>query len=340
MPLPCSGTAAARQRADYRCRDPASAAGSTAACHVRPPIRALEADDPRRGAGATRRWLRGDEATCGDDVLVSQPSDVRVCGACHRPLAPTEAARKDADGQWTHVTCPSDAEYAKHMAALRPRRPVPSLPFRVDTPSPGVVRGFLAAMWLLFAVVGLGMMTDSVAFGSVFAGVFGVLAVRAARCGVVVADANGVVARTTYWTYRWPWERIDHFSAETRLVGQMAYTRRVLCVYFKSGKSKWLMEIAAKESNASPVDDAALDLNAVNPDRPTAPSSESQAEEVSASASGERPAPLMWVPVACVAAAASIAILVAGPDWLWGAAVIPVAAARGFYLRLRDRASD
>ena len=275
-----------------------------------------------------------------DAVQVSEPSHARICAACGRSLAPSEAARKEADGRWAHVRCPSDAEYTDHMAALRPQRAIPSLPFRVDTPSPGMVRYFLAAVWIFFALIGLGIMTDSVAFGSAVAGVGLLLAVRATRCGVVIADGRGVVVRTGLWTYRWPWSRIDHFGAETRLVGQMAYTRRVLRVYFKDGKSKWLTELLAKEDkNASPVDYAAVDLNAVHPDRPTARNAEETAEARLLPAE-QRPAAVLWVPVACVAGAASIAILVAGPDWLWGAAVIPISAARGYYLRLRDRVSD
>ena len=278
----------------------------------------------------------------GDAVRVSQPTYARVCFDCHRPLAPTEAARKETDGGWAHVSCPSDADYAGHMAAVRPQRRVPGLPFRVDTPSPGVPRFFSAALWIFFSLIGLGMMTDNVAFGSIFAGVCLVIAVRASRCGVVTASASGVVARTTFWTYRWPWARIDHFSAETRLVGQGMSTRRVLRVYLRNGKSKWLVEILAKEGrNAEPINDAATDLNALHPDGPSdVDSSVADPAPVGDAGASPRPAPVKWVPIAFIAAAASIAILVAGPDWLWGAAVIPVTAARGYYLRLKERMPD
>ena len=110
-----------------------------------------------------------------------------------------------------------------------------------------------------------GTQPGELAFTSVFLAVLVWLGVRSSRMATLLADNDKVVVRSLVRTRSWPWDQIDAFVVETRLVGGFVkYRRRMLGIRQHDGRLRWLRELNCRPANgrrASWVDDAAATLN-------------------------------------------------------------------------------
>lgn len=111
-----------------------------------------------------------------------------------------------------------------------------------------------------------GTQPGELAFTSALLAVLGVVTVRAARSGTILANDDKVVVRSLIRTRSWRWDQIDRFVVETRPEGGfIKYRRRMLGIAQADGKTRWLQELTcwpATTTRSSWVDDAADALNA------------------------------------------------------------------------------
>lgn len=133
-------------------------------------------------------------------------------------------------------------------------------------------RVVMTTVWALFFFLETGAYFDrngtqpgELAFTSAFLAVLVWLGVRSSRMATLLADNDKVVVRSLIRTRSWPWDQIDAFVVETRLVGGFVkYRRRMLGIRQHDGRLRWLTELSccpAKGRRASWVDDAAATLN-------------------------------------------------------------------------------
>jgi hypothetical protein len=133
-------------------------------------------------------------------------------------------------------------------------------------------RVVMTTVWGLFFFLETGAYFDrngtqpgELAFTSVFLAVLVWLSVRSSRMATLLADSDKVVVRSLVRKRSWPWDQIDAFVVETRLVGGFVkYRCRMLGIRQHDGRLRWLTELNCRPANgrrASWVDDAAATLN-------------------------------------------------------------------------------
>ena len=96
-----------------------------------------------------------------------------------------------------------------------------------------------------------------------------IVIVRAWRGSTVIADTNGVIARSIPRTRRWRWNEVREFAAVIRPIGAMGYKRTTLAIVLADGRKHWCTDIncrPARDDQTTWIDEVVPKLNACRPD--------------------------------------------------------------------------